>query len=123
MGSSYEQARAMGAKFGKSGLLTVMAGGGLMLPTDLDGLQSFSLQAGMPQFASGQISFVEQRPGGVIVWSHRGEPGFQYVIEKSIRGFEWRPYLVITNTTSTVTFTDTADSGSTVIFYRSRILD
>ena len=123
MGSSYEEARATGARFGKSGLLTVMAGGGLMLPTDLDGLQSFSLQAGMPQFASGQISFVEQRPEGVIVWSHRGEPGFQYVIEKSIQGFEWRPYLVITNTTSTVTFTDTADNGSTVIFYRSRILD
>ncbi len=123
MGSSYEEARAMGARFGKSGLLTVVAGGGLMLPATLDGLQSFSLQAGMPQFASGQISLVEQQPDGVIVWSHRGEPGFQYVIEKSRQGVEWRPYLVITNTTSTVTFTDTTDSGSTVIFYRSRILD
>jgi len=77
----------------------------------------------MSQFASGIISFVQRQPGNVIVWSHQGEPGFRYVIEKSVHGFEWQPYLVITNITSTATFTDTANSGSGVVFYRSRILD
>jgi hypothetical protein len=69
------------------------------------------------------IRFVETQLGGIVVWEHQGEPGFRYVIEKSVHGFEWRPYLVITNTTSTVTFTDSANSGSAVGFYRSRILD
>jgi hypothetical protein len=59
----------------------------------------------------------------MVVWSHRGEPGFRYVIEKSSHGFEWQPHLVITNVTSTVPFTDDASSGSAVTFYRSRILD
>lgn len=122
-GSSYEEARAMGGKFGKSTLLTLTTGDDWTGPADLDGLQSFSLQAGMPQFASGQIAFVERQPGNIVVWSHRGEPGYRYLIERSIHGFEWRPYLVITNVTSTATFTDSAEGGSSVVFYRSRILD
>lgn len=122
-GSSYEEARAMGGKFGKSELLTVVVGGGLLPPTGLEGLQSFNLGAGMPQFANGEIHFVEQQPGDVLVWSHRGEPGFRYLIEKSWLGFEWRPFVVITNTSPTVTFTDFAQGESGVVFYRSRILD
>jgi hypothetical protein len=122
-GSTYEEARALGGRFGKSELLTIALGGGLMPPANLDGLLSFSLRAGMPQFASGQIAFVERQPENVMVWSHRGEPGFRYVIEKSTHGFEWRPYLVITNATTTATFTDSASSGSAASFYRSRILD
>ncbi len=121
--SSYEEARAMGGRFGKSELLTVAVGGGPIPPANLVGLQSFSLQAGLPQFACGQIFFVERQPGGVVVWSHRGEPGFRYVIERSVHGFEWRPHLVITNVLSTATFTDSTNSGSVVVFYRSRILD
>lgn len=122
-GSSYEEARALGGKFGKSDMLTVMVGGGSMPPTYLEGLQSFSLGAGMPQFATGHIQFVERQPGGILVWSHQGEPGFHYLIEKSAGGFEWRPFAVVTNVASTVTFTDSANSGSAVTFYRSRILD
>lgn len=122
-GSSYEEARALGGKFGKSDLLTVMVGGGPMPPTYLEGLQSFSLGAGMPQFANGHIQFVERQAGGIIVWSHQGEPGFHYLIEKSVGGFEWRPFVVVTNVASTATFTDSANSGSAVTFYRSRILD
>lgn len=123
MGCSYEEARAMGGKFGKSSLLTVKVGGGVLIPTFIDGLQRFSLQAGMPQFRSGEISFVEVQPTGKMVWSHRGEPGFRYLIEKSGQGVEWRPFAVITNTTSTVTFSDTTENGTGLVFYRSRILD
>ena len=122
-GTSYEEARALGGKFGKSEPLTITAAAPGTRPANLVGLQSFSLRAGMPQFASGKITFLERRPGNIVVWSHRGEIGFRYVIEKSIHGFEWQPYLVITNVTSTATFTDSASSGSSAVFYRSRILD
>jgi hypothetical protein len=121
-GASYEEARALGGRFGRSAILQITPG--IMPdPPPLWGLQSFNLQAGLPQFATGMIRFVETQLGGIVVWEHQGEPGFRYVIEKSVHGFEWRPYLVITNTTSTVTFTDSANSGSAVGFYRSRILD
>jgi hypothetical protein len=123
MGCSYEEARAMGGKFGKSSLLTVKVGGGVLIPTFIDGLQRFSLQAGMPQFRSGEISLVEVQPSGAILWSHRGEQGFRYLIEKSVQGVEWHPFTVITNTTSTVTFSDTTENGKNLVFYRSRILD
>jgi hypothetical protein len=122
-GSTYEESRAFGGKFGKSELLTVTVGGGLMPPADLTGLRSFSLQAGLPQLITGKITFVGREPGGIVVWSHTGEPGFRYLIEKSIHGFDWHPYLVITNVTSSATFTDSANSGSSATFYRSRILD
>lgn len=122
-GSSYEEARALGGRFGKSELWVQTVGGGSQPPTPLGGLQSFSLQAGRPQFISGRITFVERRPGGVVVWSHHGETGFRYLIEKSVHGFEWRPYLVITNHGPEELFTDAASSASRVVFYRSRILD
>ena len=120
--ASYEEARAIGSKFGRSEVIQLNAGI-MPEPPPLWGLQSFHLRAGMPQFATGQIQFVERQPGGSIVWSHLGEPGFRYVIEKAVGGFEWRPFMVITNVNSTVTFTDSAQSGSAVVFYRSRILD
>ena len=122
-GNSYEEARAVGGRFGRSVLLTITVGGDPLGWAMLDGLTSFSLDVGLPQFATGEITFVERQPGNVVVWSHRGEPGFRYLIEKSARDFEWRPYQVITNVTSTATFTDSASSGSAAVFYRSRILD
>jgi hypothetical protein len=122
-GSSYEEARALGGKFGTSGIFSVTAGRDDIPPAELEDLESFSLQAGLPRFTVGRIDLLERQPGGMVVWSHRGEPGFRYVIEKSSHGFEWQPHLVITNVTSTVPFTDDASSGSAVTFYRSRILD
>lgn len=122
-GSSYEEARALGGRFGSSELFTIPVGGGVLPPANLLGLLSFSLQAGRPQFALGEISFVERQPGNILVWAHHGEPGFRYLIEKSLHGFEWRPFLVITNVTGTTTFTDSASSGPNATFYRSRILD
>ncbi|HYG34937.1 MAG TPA: immunoglobulin domain-containing protein, partial [Clostridia bacterium] len=122
-GTTYEEARAFGGTFGKSELFTVTAGGGFLPPAILTGLKSFRVQAGLPQFTQGQIFFNRREPRGVLVWSHRGETGFRYLIEKSVHGMEWHPYLVITNTTSTVEFTDTAETGSAQVFYRSRILD
>lgn len=124
-GSSYEQARAMGGRFGKSDILQATAGGGIDRPLPLHGLQSFSLQAGLPFFEVGTISFVERQPPNTIVWALNGQPGSIYLIEKSQHANNrvWEPYVVVTNVTGTVTFTDTANSGNASVLYRARILD
>jgi hypothetical protein len=126
-GSSYEEARQMGGRVGKSDLLQVTAGGGVMPPGSLSGLQSFSLQAGLPYFQVAVIQFVGRQPPNTLVWSLQGQAGNLYVIEKSDnyhKGSIWRPHTVVTNVTGTVTFTDTAGIGSTnFTFYRARMLD
>ncbi len=124
-GTSYEQARANGGKFGKSGVLHTAAGGGDQPPQTLQGLQSFSLQAGLPYFQAGTITFVEQQPPNTMVWALHGQPGSLYLIEKSERSTEtvWHPFIVVTNVTGTVTFTDQAESGTANVWYRARILD
>jgi len=124
-GTSYEEARATGGRFGRSDILQVQTQQPLMPPATLAALQSFSLRAGLPRFSVGVITLVERQPPNTIVWSLQGEPGFRYVVEKSSRNnvSVWRPYTVVTNLTGTVTFIDTASSGSGVVLYRARILD
>ena len=123
-GTSYEQARATGGKFGKSGILQVPAGGGDSPAVTLEGFQSFNLQGGLPFFQVGKVSFLQLQPPNTIVWSLQGQSNSIYLVEKSIRSQEtiWHPFLVLTNVTGTVTFTDT-NSGSTMVWYRARILD
>jgi hypothetical protein len=123
-GSSYEEARLLGRKFGRSEILQVTAGG-TQSPTRLFGLASFNLQAGLPSFTVGVIEFVERQGDNTLVWSVRGESGFRYVVEKSTsaEGIIWRPFTILTNTLGTASFTDTADSSEGGTFYRARILD
>lgn len=124
-GGSYEQARATGGKFGKSDILQFAAGGGNYPAQTLDGLKSFSLQAGLPFFEVANIRFLGLQPLRTLVWELEGQPGSIYLIEKSRRTVEtiWRPFTILTNETGTVTFTDTAEFGSANVWYRSRILD
>jgi hypothetical protein len=125
LGTSYEQARAVGGRFGKSGIIQVSAGGGSLPPQTLQGLQSFSLQPGLPYFEVGTISFVQRQPPNTIVWALTGQSGSIYLIEKSDRSQDtvWHPFLVLTNVTGTVNFSDTANSGAANVWYRARILD
>jgi hypothetical protein len=124
-GDSYEQARFMGGKVGKSEILHITTGGGGAPAGSLLGLPSFSLQAGLPYFQTATIQFLERQADNSIVWELHGQPGSLYVVEKSGQNNEvvWRPYTVVTNVNGTVTFSDHADSGSTVILYRARILN
>jgi hypothetical protein len=94
-------------------------------PQRMIGLQAFQLQTGLPLFSTGIIELQERQPGGVIIWSLRGEPGFRYLVEKSNRTTTpaWLPFIVLTNVTGSVTFSDSASSGSAVVLYRARILD
>jgi hypothetical protein len=124
-GSSYEEARVMGGKSGQSAILQTIVGGGEMPPQRLQGLESFSLQTGLPYFQTAIIQFVQRQPDNTIVWQLQGQAGSLYSIEKSAfsQGRNWQPYTVVTNLTGTVTFTDKANSGSEAVFYRARILN
>jgi hypothetical protein len=123
-GSSFEAARALGGRFGKSPIFQVAAGGNEDPPANLQGLQSFSLQAGLPYLQVASLQFVEQQPPGTLVWALHGQPGNIYTIEKGHPGAVWQPYTVITNVTGTVNFTDTIEQSSgTFVRYRARILD
>lgn len=124
-GATYEEARALGGKFGRSDVLQVTAGGPPLIPPPLAGLRSFSLQAGLPAFTVGVIRLLERQPNGLLVWALEGQPGFRYVVEKAEVADQiiWRPFTVLTNATGTVTFTDTIDPGAEAGFYRARILD
>jgi hypothetical protein len=124
-GDSYEQARFTGGKVGKSEILQVTTGGGGAPAGSLLGLPSFSLQAGLPYFQLAEIQFLQRQPGNLVWWELHGQPGSLYVIEKSDQNNEivWRPYMVVTNVSGTVTFSDQANSGSAVVLYRARILN
>jgi len=123
-GTSYEEARVMGGKFGRSPVFTIVPGAPPALPPQTTGLASFSLQSGLPQFTVGSIRFVERQVGGVLVWAIEGEAGYRYLVEKSSGTDDtlWQPYVVLTNVTGRGTFTDTASDEATT-FYRARILD
>ena len=122
-GASYEEARALGGKFGHSEILQVVAAAPPPQPgSGLPGLQSFNLQAGLPEFNVGRISLSGHTSDGRLQWSLQGAAGCRYVIEKSSPTLIWRPLMVITNATGTVDFADPAPPNATV-FYRARILD
>jgi hypothetical protein len=123
-GSSFEAARALGGRFGKSAIFQVATGGGAQPPANLQGLQSFSLQAGLPYLQVASLEFVEKQPPKTLVFALHGQAGNIYTIEKREPGAVWQPYAVVTNITGTVNFTDTVDHESgTVVLYRARILD
>lgn len=121
-GVSYEEARALGGVFGKSGILQLTAGS-VSSPSQLVGLQSFSLKAGLPSFVAGRIGSPELLPGGGVRWSLEGQPGYLYAIEKTTGDFVWRPFLTVTNTVGTVQFTDAEASAANQTLYRARILE
>jgi hypothetical protein len=121
-GVSYEEARALGGKFGKSEVLEIMPGI-MPNPPPLWGLQSFSLQAGLPEFVAGRLDFVGSNPDGSLTWELTGNAGYRYVIEKSSGDANWNPFLVLTNFLGTVTFSDASTNATGVSIYRARILD
>jgi hypothetical protein len=121
-GGTYEEARAMGGKFGRSAIITEL-GMEYPDPFSLHDLRSFSLQAGLPSFNSGRIRLLAREPRGVFRWELEGSPGFRYLVEKRSPPARWEPYLILTNQTGRVEFTAQAGDGPNPEFFRSRILD
>jgi hypothetical protein len=97
--------------------------GSSTLPAYLTGLQSFSMQAGLPEFNVGVIQFMELLPDGSAVWSLAGQSNSIYLVEEAAQDWVWSPYLVLTNTTGAVSFTNSMTTNSSAAFFRARILD
>jgi hypothetical protein len=116
-GGTFEVARALGGKFGRSEIIELQLND---MPNLLLGLKSFSLQAGLPEFNTGLLS-VASNDGNEIVWELQGAKGFKYLIERAGPDLNWRPYQVVINETGTVSFATTATAETEL--YRSRIID
>src|SRR5207247_10160892 len=97
-GASYEEARALGGRFGRSSVIEVTLGSIPSPPPYLIGLQSFSLHVGLPQFNTGRLELAERKPDGTQVWSLTGEAGYRYLIEKNSDNSTRKPLMVIANT-------------------------
>ena len=124
-GSSYEEARALGGKFGRSDIVELVAGSPLIGPASMQGLKSFRLQAGLPEFSVGVIEVKERDADGTVTWELKGSAGFRYLVEESILNNQlvWRPFVILTNVTGSASFSDSADAASAAVFYRARIMD
>ena len=120
-GATYEEARAMGGKFGKSEVFELTCGE-MPTPPSLWNLKSFSLKAGLPLFTVGKLRCVEVQSDGSVLWELEGQTDSRYLIERSESTFEWHPFLILTNTLGTVSFKDSNTSNAPA-FYRARILD
>lgn len=127
-GASYEAARALGGKFGRSNTLKVvplpLTDPPLPQPgTWMAQLQSFQLRAGLQDFVTGVLT-IESEAGTVpIVWKLTGAADFRYLIEGKVDNGPWQPFKVLQNQTGIVTFTDETDPNAAVRVYRARILD
>jgi hypothetical protein len=127
-GASYESARALGGKFGRSETLKIIAEAQSDPPlpnagASLSKMHSFSLRAGLANFVTGHLEFVERAEDGTTTWRLTGALGFRYLIEKRSGAGEWQPLHVLQNQNGTVTFTDSGNSNATLFIYRARILD
>jgi hypothetical protein len=114
-GTSYEQARASGGKYGFSAVYQVVANGGRISTTP------FSLRAGESFFRAGYLTAEGPIPGGGAQFLLSGQIGARYLIEAKQPPNNWIPLLILTNATGTSVFTDT--NSGTLQFYRARLLD
>lgn len=122
-GMSYEDARARGGKFGSVGVYALAAGNPLSAIRPKVPMFTFSLNAGLPIFSTGKLQVNDRLPGHAIEWKLTGAAGSIYLVEKRDPPADWGPFLVVTNLTGTVLFTDPDPNGGSARFYRARILD
>lgn len=120
-GASYEEARARGGKHGHSAVIQIL------LEADswpqMDGLESFHLTTGRPEFSTGRLDLIEQGEDGTLTWQLTGAPGYRYLIEKRVEDGDWQPFEIHDNPEGTLIFTDQPTAGADSVMYRSRILD
>ena len=120
-GESYEEAHALGGKFGRSEVFEMIAQSPPLSPGDgLTGMNSFQLRSGLPEFNVGRIELLFHT-NDIVTWKLFGEVGSRYLIEKAATNLFWQPFLILTNSSGSVFFNDTMESDQT--FYRARILD
>jgi hypothetical protein len=121
--ASYEEARALGMRFGRSKPLALTTSNP-PLPSELllTGLESFSLQLGLPDFTVGRVEAQLEPGGGQLKFRLTGAKGFRYLLERRFEGGNWRPVNVFENFPGELSFTVPLAEGSAA-FFRARILD
>jgi hypothetical protein len=116
-GSSYEQARASGGKYGFSAIYEKITSNGQRVVAT-----PFNLRAGEPFFRAGVLSAGLPTPEGAAQFTLSGQAGARYLIETKQPPNNWVPFRILTNLAGQAVFTDTNLSG-TMQFYRARLLD
>lgn len=121
--ASYEEARALGLRFGRSRLLPLTLGNPPQ-PSELvlSGLESFSLQLGLPDFTVGRITAILSATGDHLSFHLTGAPGFRYLLEQRRDGAHWKPVQVFEEFAGEATFSIPVSAGNAVL-YRARLLD
>lgn len=122
VGSTYEESRALGGRFGRSTVIPAIADNPFAPPRGLPGWASFSLQAGQPEFSVGRIEVVRVLPDGSVEWRLSGAAGFRYLLEERFTGGHWRPRQLLSDFTGEATFTTPPPTDDTTLF-RARLLD
>ena len=117
-GATYEEARAAGGKFGFSTLVSGTSPSFVRLT-----IPDFHLQPGLPFFFNGVLTPGGALPDGTQQFILQGTAGFRYLIEKQVPPNLWAPFLIVTNVTGNVTFSDPQQAQGNMGLYRARILD
>ena len=91
---------------------------------DRNVFDSFSLRAGLSEFAIGKLTMIDAAEPGKVRIRLDGQAGARYVVEKNVGNSEWLPIKVFTNASGGVTeFDDDRSNNGEVAIYRSRIVD
>ncbi len=122
-GTSYEEARALGGRFGRSELIS-MTGAEMFSDPEafLQELPRFQLRSGLPSFSVGRIDAEPSAQPGWIRFRLTGAAGFRYLLERRVDGANWVPVEVFDPFDGEVVFEIPANEASSVLF-RARILN
>ena len=121
--ASYEEARALGHRFGRSKILNWTTSDP-PAPRDLVpvGLESFALQLGLPDFTVGRIEAELEPDGKQVTFRLTGAWGFRYLLEQRLAGGHWKPVKIFENLPGQASFTHPLTEPESALF-RARILN
>ena len=120
-GSSYEEARDVGGKFGSSEVMKITTGLSKEAPASLAGFKSFRLNPGFTAGSGGMFVKGEVLADQAPQWIFVGEPGL-YLIERKTPPRDWTPIQLLTNRLGTAVLVETITPSDTT-FYRARRLE
>lgn len=123
-GTNYGEALTNGGKVGASSIISVTTGGGGIppgLPSNLIGLESFSLRQGIAPAPVAAYLSPGRRPGnGSLEWLLHGQSDTRYAVECSTNLVDWAGLMIVTPVNGVASFND--QFGAPCLYYRARLL-